>query len=96
MSAACPILGFAAEFQLRAHLEASIVAVVRDAFHTEVLVPRGLISRGVQREARWSCVVRAEAGQATAADREVVLAWARTRPEIVNTEVGQIVDLTDT
>lgn len=96
MSAACPILGFAAEFQLRPHLDAPIVAAVQNSFLTEVVAPRGLTSRGVHRGERWSCVVRGEAGQAMAADREAVLAWACARPEIVDSEVGQVVDLTDT
>ena len=96
MSAACPILVFAVEFQLRPHLDAPIVAALQGSFLTEVIAARGLTSRGAHRGERWSCVVRGEAGQAAAADRKAVLAWARARPEIVSAEVGQVVDLTDT
>ncbi|CAN5270313.1 hypothetical protein BH09GEM1_BH09GEM1_47160 [soil metagenome] len=96
VSAACPTLGFLADLRLRPDLGEPTVAALRDAFAVEVIAPRGLTYRGIPRGEGWSLVVCGEAGQATAADREAVLAWACARPEIVRGAAGPIVDLNDT
>ncbi len=89
------MFGFVVEFELRSELDETAANALRVAFEREVIEARGLVCRGGHHAARWCPVVRGEAGQATAGDREAVLAWAHGRPEIVAARAGELVDLGD-
>jgi uncharacterized protein YggL (DUF469 family) len=95
MSAACPSLGFVSEFQLRSELTAPAAKALWNAFIRDLIEERGLACHGGHYGGRWLQIVHGEAGQATAADREAVLVWARGRPEIVMAEAGSLIDLDD-
>jgi uncharacterized protein YggL (DUF469 family) len=46
-------------------------------------------------DTEWSHVVHSEAGQATDADRDAIVAWSKTRPEIIAITVGPLRDIQD-
>jgi hypothetical protein len=42
----------------------------------------------------WHHVIEREGGQAIDADREILLAWARSQEQIVEAQAGPLIDLT--
>ena len=95
MSAPCPIFGFEVVFQLSPGVSEATADALRDDFISGPIEGRGLVCGGGMAGGRWSHVVRGEAGQATDADRQALVAWAESRPEIATVEVGQLVDLNE-
>jgi uncharacterized protein YggL (DUF469 family) len=93
MSAPCPVYGFSVVFQLAPGLSEAAVRTLWDDFIRDPIEGRGLVCEGRGAPRRWPHVVHSEAGQATDADRDALIAWAATRPEIVGSEVGPLVDL---
>ena len=94
MSAACPVFGFEVVLHLVSGLSAEAAGALWDDFVTDPIEGRGLVCGGGTSAGRWSHVVHGEASQATDADREAVIAWAGSRPEIAAADVGPLVDVT--
>lgn len=94
MSAACPVFGFEVVFHLAPGLSEAAAAALWSDFTSGPIERRGLVCAEGSAAGRWSHVVHGEAGQATDADREVVAAWADSRPEIAAADVGPLVDVT--
>ena len=91
MSAPCPIFGFVVAARLR---DASTVAdsdsLVDDLI--DVLESNDLMTNtGAHR--RLEYLVSREGGQATQADRELVLAWAERWSAIAEIRVSDLIDL---
>lgn len=84
--------GFTVRFRMREGLDDAIETRLTDEF-LQLLDRRGLVSSGGFSGTRWSHVIRSEASQATAADRAEVDRWAADCAEIVEREIGDIVDL---
>ena len=93
MSAACPLFGFEVVFHLTPGLGDAAAAALWHDLVSGPIEGRGLVCVGGIAGGRWSHVVHSEAGQATAADREAMAAWAGSRREIASVEVGPLVDL---
>jgi uncharacterized protein YggL (DUF469 family) len=93
VSAPCPVFGFNVVFQLAPELSEAAMRALWDDFMREVVEGRGLVCEGDGAAGRWAHVVHGEAAQATDADRDVVVAWAAARPEIVRSAVGPLVDV---
>jgi uncharacterized protein YggL (DUF469 family) len=86
-------LGFELRLQLAPDLADERRAELHDAL-VEVTQSRGLVSVGGGRD-EWLKIVWREGSQAEHEDREVLVAWARGREEVVGAEAGPIVDLDD-
>ena len=84
--------GFTIRFTMREGLDDAEETRLTDAFLT-FLDGRGLTTSGGFSGTRWSHVIRSEASQATASDRAAVESWAAGRDEIVERDIGDIVDL---
>jgi uncharacterized protein YggL (DUF469 family) len=94
VSAACPLFGFEVVIHLSEGLSDAASAALWDDFISGPIESRGLVCVGGIAAGRWSHVVHGEAGQATDADRQAVLAWAGSRPEIAAADVGPLADVT--
>ena len=89
MSAPCPILGFVVRVRLRD------TGADPDSFIdglTQVLRSNGLVT-GEGGDRRLEYVVSREGSQATQADRELILEWAKGWQSIAQVEVSELVDL---
>jgi len=95
VSAPCPIFGFAVSFQAAAQLPDEQRLSLWDDF-LRMIEGRGLSCDQGAAGAMSSHVVQSEAGQATDADREAVLAWARAHNLIYSIDVGPLIDLAST
>lgn len=92
VSAPCPIFGFVVSFQAAAQLpEEQRLSLWHDFIR--MIEGRGLCCDQGAAGAMSSHVVRGEAGQATDADREAVLDWARAHDLIFSIDVGPLIDL---
>jgi uncharacterized protein YggL (DUF469 family) len=91
--AACPVYGFVVAIEVRGDVDDAAKAALWTSFIREAIEARGLTCAGGNNRAIWSPVVSSEAGQATDADRQAVLAWTRARPEVVSVTVGPLIDL---
>jgi uncharacterized protein YggL (DUF469 family) len=92
VSAPCPILGFAVSFQAAAQLpDEQRLSLWADFLG--MIEGRGLRCDEGAAGAMSSHVVQSEAGQATNADREAVLDWARAHDLIFSIDVGPLIDL---
>ena len=90
MSAPCPILGFVVTARLRSTDTGADSESLHDSL-IEVLESNGLMAdRG---DRRLEYVVSREGSQATQADRELVLEWAKRWNQIAAIEVSDIIDL---
>lgn len=90
MSAPCPDFGFVVRLELSSADEGERVA---SAF-VRLVESRGLVCAGGG-DLRRQYVVAGDAGQATHADRDAVVAWldARVGAGIASHEVGPLIDL---
>ena len=91
VSAPCPILGFVVSFQVAQVPDEQRLALWED--FTRLIERRGLCCDRGTTGAMSSHAVRSEAGQATDADREAVLDWARAHGAIFSIDVGPLIDL---
>jgi len=99
MSAPCPVFAFQVVFHLAPGLGEEAARALWDAFVAGPVGGRGLVCEGGEgvgggaATGRRPYLVRSEAAQATDDDRRAVAAWASARPEIVEAEVGPLVDV---
>ena len=93
MSAPCPLFGFEVVLHLAPGVSEAAARALWEAFVAGPVEGRGLVCDGGWNAGRWSHRVHGEAGQATHADREAIVAWAESRREIASVEVGPLVDL---
>lgn len=91
MTAPCPNLGFVVSFQVAQLSDEQRVSLWADFLRT--IDGRGLCCDRGTAGAMSSHVVRSEAGQATDADRDAVLEWARSHDMIFSIDVGPVIDL---
>lgn len=94
MTAPCPEFGFPAELEIATSATPPQRAELRRRLDA-LLARRGLVAEGVRQGDTWRVVVRAEAGQATDADRAEVERWAMAQPEIADLRLGELTDLRD-
>jgi uncharacterized protein YggL (DUF469 family) len=91
VSAPCPVLGFVVSFQVDQMPDEQRRTLWEDFVRT--IERRGLCCDQGTSGAMSSHVVQAEAAQATEADREAVLEWARVHGAIISIDVGPLIDL---
>ena len=92
MSSACPDYGF--EFSFRATPEA--LDDPDDALwhdFNDMIESQGLSAAGGLTGTQWHHVISRDGAQATDQDREMLLAWARNRADIVDAAAGLLIDL---
>jgi uncharacterized protein YggL (DUF469 family) len=92
MSASCPQLGFDVTFHVDTTLDGAAFGALWTAF-TAALDARGLTSGGgTEGGGQWRYIVWREGSQAEHADREAVREWAKSRPEITDVKLGDLID----
>jgi uncharacterized protein YggL (DUF469 family) len=91
MSSACPIYGFEFVYHLRDGLSEDASNRVWRSF-VETVECHGL-SAGGGGDIHWRHVITRDGGQATDADRVVLLAWAEACDEITDASAGPLIDL---
>ena len=93
MSAPCPVFGFAVTIApYRTVTKAQCDALTDDLI--DVLANHGLESAGGAGDRVLEFIVNREGGQATHADRELIMAWASRWTAEADVSVGELVDLT--
>jgi uncharacterized protein YggL (DUF469 family) len=91
MSSACPEYGFEFSFRLAPDAAHDASDVVWSAF-IEAVEGQGL-SAGGGGDVQWHHVISRDGAQATDADREWLLAWARRRADVAEAAAGPLIDL---
>jgi len=94
VSAPCPVFGFTVDFRVEEGLDDAAESALWASF-IGAIDERGLMCGGGYTDTEWSHVVHSEAGQATDADRDAIVAWSKTRPEIIAITVGPLRDIQD-
>lgn len=87
--AACPRFGFTVQMQPALAVDAGALG----AAFLALLDERGLQDLGRAEPPALEFLVASEAGQATDADRQAVVAWLHARGEVDDFAVGPLVDL---
>lgn len=91
MSAPCPVLGFVVQAILHATTTDADADALRDDFVD--LLETNDLSTGGGGDRRLEYAVTRDGGQATQADRELVLAWAVRWAHVAQVAVSDLVDL---
>jgi uncharacterized protein YggL (DUF469 family) len=92
MSASCPQLGFDITFHVDTSLDAAASSALWTDFN-DLLDARGLASGGgTEGGGQWRYMIWRDGSQAEHADREALRAWAESRMEITDVEVGDLID----
>ena len=89
MSVPCPIFGFV----VRARLVDGSADALRASL-VEVLEANGLEIAGSSRDLEY--VISREGSQATHADRELIIDWARACTSVARVDVSDLIDLAGT
>jgi hypothetical protein len=92
MTFACPHYGFAFAFRARSEAPNDSPDALWAAF-IAVVESHGLTAGGGAVGTQWHHIISGEASQATNEDREMLLAWARSRADVVYAVAGPLIDL---
>jgi uncharacterized protein YggL (DUF469 family) len=85
-------LGFPVSFLVSTDAEDSSIGPVLEAFRHEVLAPNSLECGGGCDRNRFQGFVTRWEGSASERDRREVSSWFRLRPEIIEYDVGKLVE----